>query len=131
MATKFRSKIWDPFLIISQIVSMQFQFYSTLLLINYLTNRFLVLFDLTEENYSLDHIFNHKLVNFGNVSNAFMCINLVLNSFLRFVPLKIRLSSCFNSNYMFFSYLVPYLNGSSSTARNNVSTLPSLSMFIT
>ena len=87
MTSKFRSKIWDPLLIISQIISLQFQFYSTLLLFVCTFNSFSYYF-LSNENYktySLNHIFDHRSVNFKNANNTFVSLSFILNSLLRFV----------------------------------------------
>ena len=82
--SKFRSKVWDPSLIASQIVTLQFQFYSTLLFINYLLNRFINAAFLSElAPYSLSQIFDYRSVNFHSTSNGFVCFAYVINSFVK------------------------------------------------
>ena len=90
MISKFRSKVWDPLLIVSQIVSMQFQFYSSLLIINYIFNKFIYSLSSTDKYkiYSLSHIFDHRLVNFHDVNNTFVCIAFLANSLFRWVSLN-------------------------------------------
>ena len=88
--SKFRSKIWDPLLIVSQIISMQFQFYTTLLILNYILSRFVHFayntnYDRSENDgraiYSLEQIFDHRLINFHNANNTFLCFTFILNAF--------------------------------------------------
>lgn len=82
--SKFRSKIWDPWLLISQIISMQFQFYSTLVLINFMNARLLNIFKSNPENfYSLENIFDYRFVNFKNSNNIFLCFNIFSTSLIR------------------------------------------------
>jgi hypothetical protein len=90
--SKFRSKIWDPLLLSSQIISLQFQFYTSMLILNYFLSRFVHFaydrnYDGTENTeftiYSLEQIFDHRLVNFHNANNTFICFAYILNSLLR------------------------------------------------
>jgi hypothetical protein len=83
MTSKFRSKIWDPHLIISQIIAMQFQFYSSLLIINYLLNKLINKSSSTNQVYSLSQIFDHRFLNFQNTYNTFLCLTFISNSLLR------------------------------------------------
>ena len=83
MTSKFRSKIWDPHLIISQIISMQFQFYTSLLIINYLLNKLINKSSSTNQIYSLSQIFDHRFLNFQSTYNTFLCFTFVSNSLLR------------------------------------------------
>lgn len=85
MVSKFRSRPWDPMLITSQIMSMQFQFYSTFLLCNYIMNQFVNITNMSPEHiqYSLAQIFDHRLVNFKNSHNTFICFAYVANAFIR------------------------------------------------
>lgn len=86
MSSKFRSKIWDPMLIVSQIISMQFLFYSFLLILNFLSNEFLNFTNLSDQvGYSLDQIFDYRLLNLKNAHNSFVSISFFLNSISRFV----------------------------------------------
>ena len=86
MSSKFRSKIWDPMLIISQIIAMQFFFYSTLLLFNYLSNEFFNMINISESIiYSLDDIFDHRYLNLKNIHNILICVNMVFNSISRLI----------------------------------------------
>ena len=82
--TKFRSRVWDPALLVSQIISMQFQFYSTLLFVNYLLNRFLsATFSAQPVFYSLAQVFDHRLVNLQTANNGFYCLAFLVNSIVR------------------------------------------------
>lgn len=83
--SRFRSKIWDPLLIVSQIISMQFQFYSSLLIVNFIFNKIVYALVSSEKYkiYSLNQIFDHRLVNFNDVNNSFVCLAFLSNSFLR------------------------------------------------
>jgi hypothetical protein len=91
MATsKFRSKVWDPILIISQIISIQFQFYTSLLLLNYFWTIILNnIFGMENVQYSLSQIFDHRQISFKTTQNTFVCLTFLLNSILRFVFRKI------------------------------------------
>lgn len=81
--SKFRSKIWDPMLIVSQIISMQFLFYSSLLIFNYLLNEFVNLANFSGQIvYSLDQIFDYRLLNLKNAHNSFVCFSFFFNSIL-------------------------------------------------
>lgn len=86
MASKFRSKIWDPLLLVSQIVSMQFQFYSSLLLLNFFINKFVNIAHSESDKsfYSLDNIFDHRMINFQNSNNTFLCFTFMINSVIRY-----------------------------------------------
>jgi len=85
MSSKFRNRSWDPILIISQIISMQFQFYSTLLFCNYFSNQFVNLTNLSSETvqYSLSQIFDHRQLNFKSAHNTFICFSFIGNSLIR------------------------------------------------
>jgi hypothetical protein len=85
MTSKFRSKIWDPHLIVSQIVSMQFQFYTSLLLINYLLNKLINKSSSENQVYSLNQIFDHRFLNFQNSYNTFLCLSFISNALLRYI----------------------------------------------
>ena len=84
MSSKFRSKIWDPQLIISQIISMQFQFYSSLLLLNYVLHLAVLVYNnnVSDETnfYSLSHIFDYNHLNFKNRTNTLITFSFILNS---------------------------------------------------
>ncbi|CAF0899567.1 unnamed protein product [Brachionus calyciflorus] len=82
--SKFRSKIWDPLLLTSQIISMQFQFYTTLLFINYLCSKFLHVMTNSNPNniYSLENIFDYRLVNFKSSNNFLLCLTFIITALL-------------------------------------------------
>jgi hypothetical protein len=126
--SKFRSKIWDPSLIVSQIVSMQFQFYASLLIINYIFTHFVHLAynrnynsDSVSEQvvYSLEQIFDHRLVNFHNANNTFICFGFLINSLLRYI--KIYMLSTLNANFTLWNLTlqVLYSSGSLLIVRSN------------
>lgn len=52
----FRNTQWDPTLLTSQIVSMQFCVYFTLGLLVFVANK------LSGDNYSLDHLFEYHVI---------------------------------------------------------------------
>uniref|UniRef100_A0A7N5ZR03 Protein SYS1 homolog n=1 Tax=Anabas testudineus TaxID=64144 RepID=A0A7N5ZR03_ANATE len=69
MASHFRSYIWDPILIVSQIVLMQCIYYSFLGL-------WLAGVDsLVQTSRSLDQIFSYEVIGFATVQVTFLCIS--------------------------------------------------------
>ncbi|RNA32681.1 SYS1 -like protein [Brachionus plicatilis] len=106
--SKFRSKIWDPWLITSQIISMQFQFYSTFLFMNFMNAHFLNIFKANPTNfYSLENIFDYRLVNFKNSNNTFLCLNLIASSLISALflwKLVNRSKQCLDFTVTIFSY---------------------------
>lgn len=79
-------------LIVSQIISMQFLFYSSLLIFNYLLNEFVNLANFSGQIvYSLDQIFDYRLLNLKNAHNSFVCFSFFFNSILRLVARKFDL----------------------------------------
>ncbi|KAG8443925.1 hypothetical protein GDO86_009212 [Hymenochirus boettgeri] len=74
MAGQFRSYIWDPILIASQIILMQFVYYSCLGL-------WLAALDLViHYNPSLDQIFNDVILGFSSVHGRVSMMAFILNS---------------------------------------------------
>ncbi|KAM4693207.1 protein SYS1 homolog isoform 1-T3 [Discoglossus pictus] len=74
MAGHFRSYVWDPSLIISQIALMQFVYYSSLGL-------WLGILDLLIHNSpSLDQIFNYEFLGFSSVHGRVAMMAFILNS---------------------------------------------------
>jgi hypothetical protein len=84
MTSKFRSTVWDPILLVFQIISMQLQFYFTLSIIIYLINIFFNLIQPKNDLYlySLDKIFNFKSINFIEKSGRLVSFAFLANSFL-------------------------------------------------
>uniref|UniRef100_A0A8C5MLD1 Protein SYS1 homolog n=1 Tax=Leptobrachium leishanense TaxID=445787 RepID=A0A8C5MLD1_9ANUR len=74
MAGQFRSYIWDPVLIVSQITLMQCVYYSSLGL-------WLAAMDLLiKYSPSLDQIFNYELLGFSSVHGRVSMMAFILNS---------------------------------------------------
>ncbi|XP_071958978.1 protein SYS1 homolog [Antedon mediterranea] len=70
----FRSYVWDPILIISQMLSMQTVFYVSL-------GFWLILIDnISSTNKSLDQIFNHQSLDISSGSGKVILIAFMLNS---------------------------------------------------
>ena len=74
MTGRFRSYVWDPVLIISQIVSLQCVFYTTLGIVTALC-----LF-LGGHSPALDHLFNATSIHFSGQVNRLVMIAFVVNS---------------------------------------------------
>ncbi len=141
-SSKFRSKIWDPSLIIFQIISMQFQFYSTLLILNYMFSRFVHFaynrnFNGADTSnqvvYSLEQIFDHRLINFHNASNTFICFSFIINSLIRYISSQLIFIYINKNNQQLFLSLIQVRcsNGSLSIGLSSVWTLQSLCLRIT
>lgn len=90
MTSKFRSNVWDPCLIIFQIISMQLQYYFTLSIIIFIFYNFLNIIMLNNQTsnlmvYSLDHLFNYKLVSFVQLNGRLISLAFVANSIVRYI----------------------------------------------
>ncbi len=84
ITSKFRSNVWDPLLIVSQMISMQLQFYFTLTLLIYSTHLFFNLLQINKNDfYSLDKLFNFKMISFEEISGRFNIIAFLANSLVR------------------------------------------------
>jgi hypothetical protein len=84
ITSKFRSNVWDPLLIVTQMISMQLQFYFTLTLLIYSTHLFFNLLQINKNDfYSLDKLFNFKKINFVEISGRFNIISFLANSLVR------------------------------------------------
>ena len=84
MTSKFRSNVWDPILILFQIISMQLQFYFTLALIIYLNHSFTNFIKINKNDvYSLDKIFDFKSINFDEISGRMNTFAFLANSLVR------------------------------------------------
>lgn len=82
--SRFRSNVWDPILIISQIISLQLQFYFTLAIIIYFNHVFFNFLQINKNDfYSLDKIFNFKNINFKEISGRFNIVAFLANSLVR------------------------------------------------
>merc|ERR1711931_244261 len=75
MGGNFRSYIWDPFLIISQILAMQGFYYTTFGII------LSVLFLLTPESPNLSHLLDPEHMSLINLENTLVVIASSINSF--------------------------------------------------
>nr|XP_005986745.1 PREDICTED: protein SYS1 homolog isoform X3 [Latimeria chalumnae] len=74
MAGHFRSYVWDPILIISQIILMQSIFYSFL-------GIWLAIVDsLVKNSRSLDQIFSYEVLGFSTPQGRLSMIAFILNS---------------------------------------------------
>ncbi|XP_078505548.1 protein SYS1 homolog [Lissotriton helveticus] len=74
MVGQFRSYIWDPVLIISQILLMQAIYYSSLGL-------WIALVDsLVQNNPSLDQMFNYDILGFSSLSGRLSIMAFILNA---------------------------------------------------
>ncbi|KAM9121607.1 protein SYS1 homolog isoform 2-T2 [Pangshura tecta] len=74
MAGQFRSYVWDPVLILTQIVLMQAVYYSSLGL-------WLALVDsLVQNSPSLDQIFNYEILGFSTPPGRLSMIAFILNA---------------------------------------------------
>ncbi|XP_038606287.1 protein SYS1 homolog isoform X1 [Tachyglossus aculeatus] len=81
MAGQFRSYVWDPVLIVSQIVLMQTIYYSSLGL-------WLALVDsLVQMGPSLDQMFNYEILGFSTPPGRLSMMAFILNALTCFSPL--------------------------------------------
>ncbi|XP_023406055.1 protein SYS1 homolog isoform X6 [Loxodonta africana] len=88
MAGQFRSYVWDPLLILSQIVLMQTVYYGSLGL-------WLALVDgLVRSSPSLDQMFDAEILGFSTPPGRLSMMSFILNALtcLMPVPVKIALS---------------------------------------
>uniref|UniRef100_A0A8D0GGW8 Protein SYS1 homolog n=1 Tax=Sphenodon punctatus TaxID=8508 RepID=A0A8D0GGW8_SPHPU len=74
MAGQFRSYVWDPVLILSQIVLMQAVYYSSLGLLLALVD------SLVQNTPSLDQVFSYEILGFSTASGRLSMMAFILNS---------------------------------------------------
>ncbi|KAH8359145.1 hypothetical protein KR093_004673 [Drosophila rubida] len=72
----FRNTQWDPTLLTSQILSMQFCVYFSLGLLVFVANK------LAGDNYSLDHIFEYHEIHIYDLGGRLVICAFVLNAFV-------------------------------------------------
>ncbi|XP_067904162.1 protein SYS1 homolog isoform X2 [Heterodontus francisci] len=86
MAGHFRSYVWDPILIVSQIILMQCIYYSFL-------GIWLALVDsLVQNNRSLDQVFSYEVLGFSTAQGRLSMMAYVLNSLTWLLDLQLALS---------------------------------------
>jgi protein SYS1 len=80
MINKFRSNVWDPLLIIAQIISMQCGFYASLLILVYLSTFFVS--NTNDYFNTLDQIFDFNRLTFKSTYGYLLSIIFLLNSLI-------------------------------------------------
>lgn len=81
MINKFRSNVWDPLLIITQIISMQCGFYASLLILVYISTFFVS--NTNDYFNTLDQIFDFNRLSFKSSHGYLLSFVFLLNSLIR------------------------------------------------
>ena len=74
MGGSFRTYIWDPVLIVSQIVAIQGFYYTTLGIL------MSILFQLSSTSPTLSHLINPRHLNLSNLENTLVVMAMAINS---------------------------------------------------
>merc|ERR1712038_1610415 len=105
----FRAYIWDPLLIISQIIAMQSFYYVSLCLI--LT----FLFQLSTHHPEMHHVLDPTYINLSNLENTLVVIANIVNSlavsvFLWIIVQRSKLCLDFTCTLHLFQMLIGWMN---------------------